>query len=274
MNLGINEIKELTFSMLDYPCMDYTNYSLSFLKRRLSFVFTHLNIKRKDQFIELLKKKDFREKVLSHMQVENTEMFRDPAFWRYLRDKVIDLLPHNTTLWLPNESSGEEIYSLSVILHERNLSGKFRLQGNNPSIERCQSINQGLLNGRHFDLNQTNYRRLEEYEYFDQYFSPPDGHMVVCEKLRENVSCIPGTVFETIPEKNVALILFRNVAIYYNHRLAGSVFNLLYDKLMPGGFLVIGVKEQLPVEIADKMIVIDETEKIYKKPTTLINGFH
>lgn len=274
MNLSINDIKDLTLSMLAYPGMDYTNFSLSFLKRRLSFVFTHLNIRRKEQFIELLKKKDFREQVITRMLVENTEMFRDPAFWRYLRDKVIDQLPHNTILWLPNESSGEEIFSLSVILHERNLTGKFHLEGNSPSCERCQAINQGRLNGRHFDLNQTNYRRLEENEQFDQYFSPSNGHMQVCEKLRENVSCKHGTVFETIPEGEVSLILFRNVAIYYNHRLASSVFNTLYDKLMPGGYLVIGVKEQLPREVANKMIIIDETEKIFKKPTVLTNGFH
>lgn len=72
----------------------------------------------------------------------------------------------------------------------------------------------------------------------------------------------------------MSLILFRNVSIYYNHRQAASVFDILYEKLVPGGYLVIGVKEQLPEKIAEKMIAIDEAEKIYKKPLPRTNGLY
>lgn len=274
MNFSITDIKELTLSMLGYPNMDYTNYSLSFLKRRLAIVFTSLNLRRKDQFIEMLKKKDFRDQVITRMLVDNTEMFRDPAFWRMLRDKIVNDLPSNSSIWFPCESSGEEVYSLSVILHEQNLSSRFKLFCSNPSIEKCNAINHGRLNGKDFDINFTNYRRLEENEFFDSYFTLQNGHLIVCEKLRENVNCVQGGVSDTIPSGIVSLILFRNVSIYYNHRQAISVFDILYEKLMPGGYLVIGVKEQLPEKIGEKMIVIDETEKIYKKPLPRTNGLY
>lgn len=274
MNFSITDIKDLTLSMLGYPNMDYTNYSLSFLKRRLAYVFTSLNIRRKDQFLEMLKKKEFRDQVISRMLVENTEMFRDPAFWRMLRDKIINDLPANSSIWFPSESSGEEAYSLSVILYEQKLTAKFKIFCSNPSFEKCNAINQGKLNGKNFDINHTNYRRLEENEFFDSYFSFQNGHLLVSEKIRENVNCIHGTVYNTIPTGIVSLILFRNVSIYYNHRLATSVFDMLYEKLMPGGYLVIGVKEQLPEKIAEKMIAIDETEKIYKKPLPRTNGLY
>lgn len=140
-------------------------------------------------------------------------------------------------------------------------------------MERCNGINQGQLNGRHLDINQTNYRRLEENDFFNTYFRKENSHLVVCEKLLKNVTCKHGIISDTIPNGDISLILFRNNALYYNHRLANTIFNILYEELMPGGFLVIGVKEQLPETIAHKMIIIDEVEKIYKKPSVNTNGF-
>jgi chemotaxis protein methyltransferase CheR len=270
---GIKEIKELTNAMMVYPNMDYTNYSLSFLNRRFSFVFNQLNIKRREQFLSQLSNADFRDRVITNMVVESTEMFRDPAFWRMFRDKLVDQLPDNTIIWLPNESSGEETYSVSVILHEKKISTSFKIICNNPSSEICNSINNGHLNGKHFDINQTNYRRLEENDSFDDYFRVENGHIVVNECLRENIKCEPGILSNTIPEGNISVIIFRNAAIYYNHKLTDAVFNILYEKLMPGGYLIIGVKEQLPESVAYKMTLLDEAEKIYRKPAATNNGF-
>ena len=273
MNLGINEIKELTNAMLVYPNMDYTNYSLSFLNRRLSFVFNQLNIKRKDQFLSQLSNAGFRERIITYMVVESTEMFRDPAFWRIFRDKLLPELPENTVIWLPNESSGEETYSVSVVLSEKNASSNYQIVCNNPSLEICNCIINGLLNSKHFDVNQTNYRRLEENDFFNEYFSIQNNQIIVCHKLRENITCKHGFISNTIPDGKVSLILFRNTSIYYNQRLTFTIFNILYEELMPGGYLIIGIKEQLPEAISNKMILIDEAEKIYKKPIATNNGF-
>jgi chemotaxis protein methyltransferase CheR len=273
VNLSINEIKEITNAMLVFPNMDYTNYTLSFLKRRLSFVFEQLNLKRKDQFLDQLKNQEFRDRVIANMVVENTELFRDPAFWRMLRDKIVDQLPENSVIWLPNESSGEEAYSASLLLHEKKIGSKIKLFCSNPSAERCQSIVAGQLNGKHFELNQSNYKRLEEYDTFSNHFTLENNQMRVSDTLRNQIVCEQGTISQTVPKGDVSLILFRNEAIYYNPRLANTVFNLLFEKLMPGGYLAIGVKEQLPDSIADRLKTIDEAEKIYQKPIVGSNGF-
>lgn len=260
--------------MSDYSDMDYTNYSISFLKRRLSYVFSTLNVKRKETFFELLKNKEFRDQVIFYMLVEDTEMFRDPALWRSLRDVIIDQLPQNSVIWMPDESSGEEAYSASVILHEKNSGLKTKIICNNPSIERCNAINNGVLNAKHLEINQINYRRLEGKDLFDSYFSIQNNNLVVCEKLRENVSCNYGTISGSIPDEDVSLIIFRNKAVYYDCRKAVSEYKTLIDKLMPGGFLVIGVKELLPPSTAEKMIVVDLNEKIFKKPAVRTNGLY
>ncbi len=272
VNLGINEIKELTKSMRDYPNMDYTDYSFSFLKRRLAMIFSILNIKRKEQFLSLLGNEDSRHKIISNMLVNSTEMFRDPAVWRFLRDKVISNLPEKSVIWLPSESSGEEAFSISVILYEKFVYSNFSIVCSNPSIHKCNLINQGLLNGVNFDLNHTNYKRLEENDSYNQYFTRKNNYIIVNDKLKFNIQCNHGNIQNTIPSGNISLIIFRNSAIYLNHRLSEKIFTFLYENLIPGGFLVIGVKEQLPVSVAQKMIVVDESEKVFRKPHLPNNG--
>lgn len=276
MNFGINDIKELTASMAEYPAMDYSNYAFSFLKRRLSYLFTRLNIRRKDQFIEMLQQPDFREKILFHMGVDTTEMFRDPAFWRTLRDKILGHLPADCeNIWLPVVASGEEMFSLAILLHENNLSQKYKIIGQTPSAEQCAYIQDGKLNARHDDVNQTNYKRLEDKNAYQEYIERHNGFCLLNERFRRNIDCRHASFPGLMPSEDaIGLILFRNVSIYYNLKLTQMVFTQIIDKLMPGGYLVIGTKEQLPAAILEALIEVDATEKIYRKPGLKHNSNH
>lgn len=276
MNFGINDIKEITASMAAYPAMDYSNYALSFLKRRLSYLFNQLNIRRKDQFYDRLKLPEFREKVLFHMCVETTEMFRDPAFWRTLRDKILGHLPEGCqNIWVPVAASGEELFSIAILLHENNLSHQYKIIGQSPSAERCAYIQHGKLNARHDDVNQTNYKRLEDKNAYQDYIRRDNGFCLLEEPFRKNIDCRNTSFPDTLPvEDGIGLILFRNVSIYYNQRLTHQVFTQMIEKLMPGGFLVIGTKEQLPSALKEGLIEVDATEKIYKKPGYKLNHNH
>jgi chemotaxis protein methyltransferase CheR len=268
VNFGINDIKEITAAMADYPHMDYSNYALSFLKRRLSYLFIQLNIRRKEEFFEWLKQPDFREKVTYHMCVDTTEMFRDPAFWRTLRDKILDKIPVDcNNFWIPIAASGEEVFSLAILLHENNLAQKYKIIAQSPSFERCHYIQQGKMNARHDDVNQTNYKRLEDQNAYQNYIQRDNGFCLLDEKVRQNIDCRHESFLISTPsEESIGLILFRNISIYYNTRLTQSVFKRVIDKLMPGGYLVIGTKEQLPAAFKEELIEVDAVEKIYKKP--------
>lgn len=254
--------------MAEYPHMDYSNYALSFLKRRLSYLFSQLNIRRKERFFESLKQTDFREKVTYHMCVDTTEMFRDPAFWRTLRDKILDKIPvDGKNFWIPMAASGEEMFSLAILLHENQLSHKYQIIGQTPSLERCNYILEGKINARHDDVNQTNYKRLEDQNVYQNYIQRDNGFCWLDEKVRQNIDCRHESFLISTPsEESIGLILFRNISIYYNTRLTQLVFKRVIDKLMPGGFLVIGTKEQLPAAFKDELIEVDALEKIYKKP--------
>ncbi len=275
INLGIKDIKELTAAMSEYPYMDYSNYALSFLKRRLPYIFHKLKIKKTDPFINSLKNEAFRNKVISLMCVEITEMFRDPAFWRTLRSKILPEMPkESNTIWFPMETSGEEAISMAVLLHENKLVDKYKILCHNPSPLICENIKNGKITIRHNDINQTNYRRLEENDSFNDYFTQQNGYMILNDGLKNNINCYRKTFLCDPESDKIGCILFRNNSIYYNHKMAESSFKLLIDKLMPGGFLAIGIKEKLPKSIEESLIVIDQTERIYQKPNVKLNSYY
>lgn len=268
MNFGIAELKEITVAMSKYPDMDYSNYTLSFLARRLSLIFNTLKVRQVESFYQNLEDADFRDKVKSLMCVAVTEMFRDPAFWRTLRSKILKNLPEKAdSIWLPLASGGEEAYSLSILLKEKGMDEDFRILCNNPTSFLSEQILQGVIDNKQMDINQTNYRRLEDQDNFQNYFNHTEKVVSVRSEITKNIECVTGDFANHLPHnRNVGVILFRNISLYYNPRMAESMYKILVDQLMPGGYLVIGIKDSLPKSIEDKLIVVDEADRIYQKP--------
>ena len=188
MNFGIAELKEITVFMSKYPDMDYSNYTLSFLARRLSLIFNTLRIKHVESFYQNLGDAEFRERVKTLMCVAVTEMFRDPAFWRNLRSKILKNLPENSdAIWLPLASGGEEAYSLSILLKEKGMDENFKILCNNPTSFLSDQIHKGILDNKQMDVNQTNYRRLEDQDNFQNYFDHNDKVKIGRASCRERV---------------------------------------------------------------------------------------
>ncbi len=268
MNFGIAELKEITVFMSKYSDMDYSNYTLSFLARRLSLIFTTLKIRQIEKFYQNLEDPDFRDRVKSLMCVPVTEMFRDPAFWRTLRSKILENMPEKTdTIWLPLASGGEEAYSLSILLREKRVDKNYKILCNNPTSFLNEQIVKGLINNKRMDINQTNYRRLEDQDNFLHYFDNADKVLIVSSEITKNIECVTGNFITHLPHnRNIGLILFRNISLYYNPRMAESIYKILIEQLMPGGYLVIGIKDKLPKSVEEELTVVDEADRIYQKP--------
>ena len=266
MNFSISEIKEIVCTIAHYENMDYSGYLISFLKRRLTTVFEMLNIKKIASFYEMLKETEIRDRVIGELFIETTEIFRDPSFWRYVRENVINLLPDDSTVWFPNETTGEEAFSLSIILNEQKLNNKIKILCNNPSEYCCNNIINGNVLAKNHELNQANYKRLENFDLFEKYFlNEDDSVQRISLELKDSIQCKHVSYTKAIENEKIAMIFARNQALYFNHSFSEEYFEFLYEKLMIGGFLAIGIKENLPRSVDRKMRVISATEKIYKK---------
>ena len=267
VSLSINDIKNVTGEMARYKGMDYTGFNFSFLKRRLGHVFSELRIRRLPQFIERLEDESFRELVHYHMAVNVTEMFRDPGFWRSLRTHVLPGFRGKTLrIWFPDTTSGEEIFSLVIILKEDGLLDMASMVCHHPSVQKCQEVAQGEFQAGNEETNLNNYRRLEENDQFEEYFSRPQGQIKFRDELLKNIEFISQWFLDYDEEEKFDLIIFRNSTINLTLQRRDEVIHKVAEHLEPGGFLAMGVKERLPDSLSGTLVTVDEKESIYRKP--------
>jgi chemotaxis protein methyltransferase CheR len=253
--LSINDLRNVTDEMARYDRLDYSGFTHSFLKRRLGHVFDELRVKKISQFVSNLADESFREKVRYHLAVNVTEMFRDPGFWRSLRQNVFPLFKESEwSVWFPDIQSGEEVFSLVILLKEDGI------------IENVDVVCQRIFDVNNIELDRSNYKRLEESDRFDEFFTQENGSWVLHSALLSRCTFRPLPITNKKDEPEFDLIVFRNSTINYTFQYREEVLRKVVGRLKPGGVIALGVKELMPVSMRDGLITMDEKESIYKKP--------
>ncbi len=263
----LRKITELVKSQYKY---DFSDYAMSSLRRRVQRILELYSFTSVDQLIEKIQRDtEFFNSFLSEITVNVTEMFRDPSFWREVRDHVIPsiLLNHESfSIWHAGCSSGEEVMSMSILLHEMGIQDKVNIIATDidrPILQKALSREYSLKN---MELNEKNYIRFQGTGSLTDYYTEKNGKAVMNASLTERVSyrnydLVQGEVFNKFD-----LILCRNVMIYFNQTLQNKVLKRLHESLFKYGYLAVGSKESLIwCEIANKFIIANNEEKIYKK---------
>lgn len=248
---------------------DFSDYSEASLKRRIIRVMTN------DQIPNLaeLQNKILINPILFNRFVEEvtvnvTEMFRDPSFYRALIDEVFPSLAKEPLIrvWHAGCSTGEEVFSLAILLKEAGLLNK--------SLLYATDINQSVLTNaanRTFSLNcmkdySDNYLHSGGKYKLSDYYTEKGDKAVLTEELSKRMvfSHHNLAIDQSFNEFN--LILCRNVIIYFNRNLQNRVFTLFNDSTTQGAFLALGTKETIDFSsISDEFIVIDKKNKIWIK---------
>jgi chemotaxis protein methyltransferase CheR len=246
------------------------NYALSSFKRRINRIMELYNFKSVDLLSKKIKEdRLFFEEFLSEITVNVTEMFRDPSLWRVLRDDVIPniLLNHDSiNIWHAGCSSGEEVLSMSILLKEMGILEKAKIIATDIDKVILDKAKKATFPAKNMELNEKNYIRFQGTESLSKYFSIQGQNAVMDPKLIANVSfrehdLVKGNVFNKFD-----LVLCRNVMIYFNQNLQNEVLKKIHESLFKYSYLIIGSKESLIwCEIANKFIVVNNEEKIYKK---------
>ncbi len=272
--IGIVDTRNVIKMLLDDFGYDFRDYALTSLKRRLEYVITLHALRDAEGLMTRLKNnRDFVDQLLADLIPETTEMFRDPSFWRILRDEVVPELlkgsPSKPRIWLASFDSGEELYSLSILLKELNLLDEVSIYCNALSERTIQRITSGRLDPKDMEINEANYQRFNEKGKYSNYYSAEGGTIVFDVGLIKNVTFLKqNTLIEEEPGA-AKLILFRNQAIYYNQLLSEKIFAKLSNCLVAGGFLALGIKETLDNTNANnKFTIYNDSERIYKRKTT------
>lgn len=268
--IEIAELRRLTTFLKEKFDYDFREYAMSSFRRRIKRIIELYKFKSVSALIEKLERTpSFFDEFVSEITVNVTEMFRDPTFWVALRDHILPnvMLNHDKiNIWHAGCSSGEEVYSLTILLSEMGLLDKARITATDIDTAIIGRAKSGQVNAKNMELNSQNYMRAEGKSSIWDYFTVKDNLATIDPKLLREVrfrkhDLVLGEVFSKFD-----LVLCRNVMIYFNQTLQNTVLYKLHESLFKYGYLAIGSKESLIwCDIANKFIVVNNEEKIYKK---------
>ncbi len=269
-DIEISDLRRITELVKEKYKYDFTNYAMSSFRRRILRIMELYKFGSADLLIKRLKDDDaFFSDFIAEITVNVTEMFRDPSFGRVLRDDVIPniLLNHNNiSIWHAGCSSGEEVFSMAILLKEMGILNKAKIIATDIDKVILEKAKMGHYSMKNMELNEKNYIRFEGKNKFGDYFTEQNGKAVMDKTLVQNVSFREHDLVQGVVFNKFDLILCRNVMIYFNQNLQNEVLKKHHESLFKYGYLVIGSKESLIwCEIANKFIVVNNEEKIYKK---------
>ncbi|MCS6823702.1 MAG: protein-glutamate O-methyltransferase CheR [Cytophagaceae bacterium] len=268
-DISINDTKRICEVVKDKYGYDFTNYAMSSFKRRINRVMEIKKISTIDNLLAMIKNNQIaKDEFLHEITVNVTELFRDPSFWRALKQVIPNLFlnQQKIRIWHAGCSSGEEAYSMLIVLEEMGLLDKVEIIASD--IDKCilEKAKSGRIQIRKMDINEKNYIRYNNNGDIRKYFQYEKEYAVFDLELLKRVSFREINLVNAVPFTKCDLILCRNVMIYFNQQLQKDVIRLFHESLFMYGYLAIGSKESIIwSDVAGKFLVVNQEEKIYKK---------
>lgn len=248
---------------------DFRNYSRAHIRRR---ILNRFRISEMNSITEMTHRaiydSEFVDQILMDLSITVTEMFRDPSFYKALRQSVLPVIRSypSVKIWHAGCASGEEVYSMAIILREEGLFHKTQIYATdfNPLILKyAQKAEYPISRIKEFTVN---YQKAGGKRSFSDYYKANDDTAKLNDNLKKNIVFANHNLVTDSVFAETNLIVCRNVLIYFDKQLQDRVINLFNESLTGGGFLCLGSKENLlfsPHFNAFEPVV--EQERIYIK---------
>lgn len=217
---------------------------------------------------QLLRDRTLFDTLLRGITVNVSEMFRDPHFFKAVREQVVPYLKTYpfVKIWHAGCAAGEEAYSMAILLLEEGLKGRFRIYATDINEEGIRKAGEGIYPLQELQRFTRSYQQAGGSGSFSDYYSARYDHAVLDASLRENIVFTTHNLAVDADFGVMNLILCRNVMIYFKQPLKERVLGLLDRSLVPGGFLCLGTKESLDHrKISDQYEAVSPRMQIYRK---------
>jgi len=276
--ISLQDIEKLIFTIKSVSSYNFADYSEKSFQRRIEKILIDNRI----NFALLLEKiktnKEFLEKVVKDITVNTTELFRDPEIWITLRHRILPKYRNNKSIfiWHAGCSSGQEVYSMLILLNEMGLYNKAKIFATDLNIDMLESAKKGVFRYRfnigYFDnfdkvIKENPYNIDEVYDVqYSKYFD--------IDKAKDTITMKPFLRDKPVYRKHdlvndinifyskFDIIFCRNVIIYFNNNLQNKVIELFSNNLYKDGYLILGAHESILGPIANSF---ERTKGLYKK---------
>ncbi len=248
---------------------DFRDYSQTHLKRRIMHRLSLSNLKSISQMQhQVLNDRSFFEQLIADFSINVTEMFRDPPFYKVFRQEVVPVLKTYPFIkvWHAGCSSGEEAYSMAILLKEEGLYDRTQIYATDFNGQILEKAKQAIYSIDNIKQYTFNYQQSGGQASFADYYIARYDSVILDNTLKDKIIFADHNLVTDGIFGEMHVIICRNVLIYFNRELQNRVLKLFYESLRYGGFLGIGTKESLKfTEYMEKYSTISENQKIYKK---------
>ncbi|MDH5720620.1 MAG: protein-glutamate O-methyltransferase CheR [Spirochaetia bacterium] len=250
----------------------FLEYKQAILKRRILKFLNDSGKKEISELIPLLIHDQIAfQSFVDAVSVNVTEIFRDPGVFKYIRSEIIPYLKTFplVNIWSAGCATGEEPYSLAILIAECDLLRRTSIYATDVSSRAIALAKEGVYHEDELLKNEKHYIESGGQGRLSDYYHSNYNSLIFNEELRKSISFFEHNLLQDQSFIEAQLIICSNVLIYFNAASQEKIFQLLYDSLVLGGYLAIGVKEKVP----DKMLgsffeKVSPEYPIYKKASS------
>lgn len=248
---------------------DFRDYSSASLRRRLLQARERFHCATFSALQErVLHEPEVLPQMLGYLTVQVSEMFRDPSFFRALREEVV---PHLRTypslkVWVAGCSAGEELYSLAILFREEGLEERTIFYATDINTDALRKAEAGVYDVDRIAQFTANHRQAGGKSSLSDYYTAAYGGAVFDKSLRQRAVFSDHSLVSDAVFAEVQLVCCRNVLIYFNRELQDRAVGLFKDSLVRKGFLGLGSRESLHFSAhAAQFGQFTKGERIYQK---------
>ena len=248
---------------------DFRDYAGASQKRRVLQALAHLQYPTIPALQEaVVREPELFMRLLQYLTIPVSEMFRDPSFFLALRLQVVPLLQTYPSLkiWIAGCSTGEEVYSLAILLKEEGLLHRSMIYATDINPKSLNKARQGIFPVSSIQGYTANYQAAGGRQAFSDYYTAAYDAAIFDKSLRNNVTFADHSLATDSVFSETQLVLCRNVLIYFNRKLQDRALGLFHESLGYRGFLGLGSKESIDFSAHTRHFeALDKTERIFRK---------
>ena len=264
--LEITLLLEAVYQKYGY---DFRQYSKAHIRRRIMNRLKLSGLEDISQMqSKILNDEIFAANFLQDLSITVTEMFRDPGFYRSLRENVIPILKTYPfiKIWHAGCSTGEEAYSMAIIMQEEGLYDRTTIYATDFNQQALNQAKEGIFSNAMIKEYTVNYQLSGGIESFSNYYMSNYDNVIMNQSLKKNIVWANHNLVTDSVFAEVHMVLCRNVLIYFDINLQNKVQMIFYNSLINGGVLCLGSKESIQfTDLHDKYTELDKKQRIFKK---------
>jgi chemotaxis protein methyltransferase CheR len=263
------EVRLLLEAIYDRYHYDFRSYAKASLKRRLTQACDNMGVSSLSGLQErVLHEPEAFAGLLQYLTVQVSDMFRDPEFFHAIRTRVLPVLATYPSIkvWVAGCSTGEEAYSLAILLQEEGLLDRAIIYGTDINAQALRAAGNGVYSLQRLRGFTENHRRSGATTSLSDYYHASGESAIMDTALRRKITFSDHSLATDNVFSEVHLVTCRNVLIYFDQELQNRALRLFGDALISRGFLGLGSKESLRFsEAADLFTEFALHERIYRR---------